>query len=248
MKMERMRKEAVVPNLKYYPGLCLEGLRKTSKNIGQDSRSPGQDLNSGPPEYETGVLATRPRSSVTISTLQFIPYVAIKWLAFQLDDDHVGVVRLCLWTSATSGLTVHLSSDTWDWITTVEWTRQRKTLDSSIRAFWQSYQQSHPVAGRRNGRIKLWIWPCEVFLFIHAYYFFASHKILHGTDGFTSRPKEGVLRIFITLQNPSPRSGLNSRTLGPIASTLTITPPRRLSPYITYVVGFYSVLSMVYSN
>jgi hypothetical protein len=199
MKWKGWERKLSWPNLKYYPGICLEGLRKTTKNIGQDSRSPGPDLNSGPPEYEAGVLATRPRSSVTISTLQFIPYVAIKWLAFQLDDDHVDVVRLRLWTSATSGLTVHLSSDTWAWITTVEWTRQRKTLDSSIRAFWQSYQQSHPVAGRRNGRKKWWIRPCEVFLFIHANYFFASHKILHGTDGVTSRPKEGVLPIFITL-------------------------------------------------
>jgi hypothetical protein len=47
-------------------------------------------------------------------------------------------------------------------------------------------------------------------------------------DGFTSHPKEGVLRILIALKNPSPRPGLNTRTLGPMASTLTITPPRRL--------------------
>jgi hypothetical protein len=32
-------------------------------------------------------------------------------------------------------------------------------------------------------------------------------KILHGADGFTSPPKEGVLRIFITLKNPSPLAG-----------------------------------------
>jgi hypothetical protein len=51
-------------------------------------------------------------------------------------------------------------------------------------------------------------------------------KILrHGTSGFTSHPKEGVLRIFIALKNPSP--GLNSRPLGPMASTLTTTPPVR---------------------
>jgi hypothetical protein len=28
-------------------------------------------------------------------------------------------------------------------------------------------------------------------------------KILHGADGFTSPPKEVVVRIFITLKNPS---------------------------------------------
>jgi hypothetical protein len=40
------------PNLRYYPGICLEGLRKTTKNLSQDNRSPGRDLNPGPPEYE----------------------------------------------------------------------------------------------------------------------------------------------------------------------------------------------------
>jgi hypothetical protein len=33
------------PNLKYYPGICLEGMRKTTKTLCKDSRSPGQDLN-----------------------------------------------------------------------------------------------------------------------------------------------------------------------------------------------------------
>jgi hypothetical protein len=33
-------------------------------------------------------------------------------------------------------------------------------------------------------------------------------KILrHGTSGFSSYPKEGVLRIFIALKNPSPWPG-----------------------------------------
>jgi hypothetical protein len=44
------------PNYRYYPGICLEGLRTIMKNIRQDSRSPGQDLNPGLPEYEAGVL------------------------------------------------------------------------------------------------------------------------------------------------------------------------------------------------
>jgi hypothetical protein len=54
-------------------------------------------------------------------------------------------------------------------------------------------------------------------------------KILrHGTSVFISHPNEGVLWIFIALKNPSPRTSLNSRPLGPVASTLTTTPPRRL--------------------
>jgi hypothetical protein len=38
-------------------------MRKTEKNISQDSQSPDQDLNLGPPVYEAGVLTTRPLCS-----------------------------------------------------------------------------------------------------------------------------------------------------------------------------------------
>jgi hypothetical protein len=52
-------------------------------------------------------------------------------------------------------------------------------------------------------------------------------NLRHGTDGFTSPPKEVVLRIFITLKKiHRPRSGSNPRTLGPMASTLTTSPTR----------------------
>jgi hypothetical protein len=50
--------------LSHYPGIRLEGLGKATKTFSQYSRSPGQDLNPGHPEYE-GVLTTRPRRSVT---------------------------------------------------------------------------------------------------------------------------------------------------------------------------------------
>jgi hypothetical protein len=49
-EMERMWKEKSWHNLRYYPGICLEGLRKTTKNLGQDYWSPGCGLNLGPPE------------------------------------------------------------------------------------------------------------------------------------------------------------------------------------------------------
>jgi hypothetical protein len=63
-------------------------------------------------------------------------------------------------------------------------------------------------------------------------------KILrNGTSGFTSRPKEGVLRIFHALQNPLSWPGSNSRPLGPVASTLTTTPPRlMLTEVVKYIV------------
>jgi hypothetical protein len=50
-------------------------------------------------------------------------------------------------------------------------------------------------------------------IFIHA------RKVLLHAD-FTSPPKEVVLRIH------RPRWGSNPRTLGPVASTLTTSPPR----------------------
>jgi hypothetical protein len=41
--------------LAYYLGICIERPRKTTKTLSQDSRSPGRDLNQGPPKYETRV-------------------------------------------------------------------------------------------------------------------------------------------------------------------------------------------------
>jgi hypothetical protein len=37
------------------------GLRKNTKSVSQDSRSPDRDLNAIPPEYEAVVVTTRPR-------------------------------------------------------------------------------------------------------------------------------------------------------------------------------------------
>jgi hypothetical protein len=57
---------------------------------------------------------------------------------------------------------------------------------------------------------------------------FTCRKMLrHGASGFTSHPKEGVLRIFITLKIHRLGGGLNPRPLGSVESTLTATPPRR---------------------
>jgi hypothetical protein len=53
-------------------------------------------------------------------------------------------------------------------------------------------------------------------------------KLLHGTDGFTSPPKEGMLRIFLPRKIRQLRSGLNQRTWVPEARMLTTTPPKPL--------------------
>jgi hypothetical protein len=44
--------------------------------------------------------------------------------------------------------------------------------------------------------------------------------------------KEGVLRTFIALKNPSPWPGSNPKLLGPVESILTTTPSRR--PFYRY--------------
>jgi hypothetical protein len=51
----------------------------------------------------------------------------------------------------------------------------------------------------------------------------------HGTHGFTSVPKEGVLRIFPPLKIRRLRPGLNPQTWVPEASTLTPRPPKPLN-------------------
>jgi hypothetical protein len=44
-----------VLKLRHYPRIRPEGQRKTTKNISQEIRYSGQDLNPGHPEYEAGV-------------------------------------------------------------------------------------------------------------------------------------------------------------------------------------------------
>jgi hypothetical protein len=62
----------------YYPGIRLEGLEKTAKDLSQDSRSPRRDLNPEPSEYEAEVLTTRPRRLVSrLSVGQFLSDCAV---------------------------------------------------------------------------------------------------------------------------------------------------------------------------
>jgi hypothetical protein len=59
-KLERMWKEAVLAQFKALPGICLNGVTKTTETPSDDSRSSDRDLNAGHPEYEAGVLTTKP--------------------------------------------------------------------------------------------------------------------------------------------------------------------------------------------
>jgi hypothetical protein len=67
-------------------------------------------------------------------------------------------------------------------------------------------------------------------------------NLYHAVKSYDMGPtaKEGVLRIFIALKNPSISPGLNPRTLVPVASTLAIAPPRLLSLMLLSV-GLYFI-------
>jgi hypothetical protein len=49
------------PNLRYYLGIFLEGLRNTTKVLSQDNRSLRRELNQKPLEYKEGLITTQLR-------------------------------------------------------------------------------------------------------------------------------------------------------------------------------------------
>jgi hypothetical protein len=53
-------------------------------------------------------------------------------------------------------------------------------------------------------------------------------KAGHGTDGFTSPPKEGVLRIFFARKNPKASAGFEPANLGTKGQHATSGPPKPL--------------------
>jgi hypothetical protein len=57
MNRKRCEMRQSWPNLRHYPSMCLEGERKTTKSLNQDSRSLNRDLNPQHPEY--GLLGRR---------------------------------------------------------------------------------------------------------------------------------------------------------------------------------------------
>ena len=54
-------------------------------------------------------------------------------------------------------------------------------------------------------------------------------NLRHGTNGFTSLPKEGVLRIFFALKNPTASAGFERANLGTKGQHATSRPPKPLS-------------------
>ena len=62
----------------------------------------------------------------------------------------------------------------------------------------------------RNGR---WILPENARLPLTFGDLLHAVNLLHGTDGFTSLPNEGVLRIFFALKNPTASAGFEPANL-----------------------------------
>jgi hypothetical protein len=90
-----------------------------------------------------------------------------------------------------------------------------ETPNSSTRALWKSCQQSYLVAKQEELAKKIMNLALQS---ISIYTFKGSltnrNILLHGADGFTSPPKEGVLQIFITHKNPSLSAGFEPVNLG----------------------------------
>ena len=70
-------------------------------------------------------------------------------------------------------------------------------------------------------------------------------NLRHGTNGFTSLPKEGLLRIFSPWKIRRLRPGSNPRTWVPKASTLPLDLRSRFS-YLTYLLVIPEVFGVVF--
>jgi hypothetical protein len=57
-------------------------------------------------------------------------------------------------------------------------------------------------------------------------------NLRHGTDGFTSSPKEGVMRIFLALKNPTASAGFEPANLSTKGQHATSRPPKPLSTHL----------------
>jgi hypothetical protein len=87
------------------------------------------------------------------------------------------------------------------------------------------------ICGRETRRMIL---PRDADFHEHSRVLLHAVNLLYGTDGFTSPPKEGVLRTFSPLKIWRLRPGLNSRTWVPKASTVPLDHRSHSIPSITF--------------
>ena len=84
-----------------------------------------------------------------------------------------------------------------------------------------------------GGKVKLWARNVREFCLnadLHFTFRDLLHavKLRHGTDGFTSPPKEGVQRIFFCTKNPTASAGCEPANLGTRGQHATCRPPKPL--------------------
>jgi hypothetical protein len=123
-----------------------------------------------------------------------------------VDDDYVEGVRLSLWILAIIGLILHHPRDIWTWRTMVRW-------------YWQSSLTI--IQGKSSSSKAEKLCKEMVNLSLRSIFVYTPKRSLtcrkilrHGADGFTSPPKEGVLRIFIAVKNSSALAGIEAANLG----------------------------------
>jgi len=59
-------------------------------------------------------------------------------------------------------------------------------------------------------------------------------NLRHGTDGFTSPPKEDVLKIFFALKNPTASAGFEPANLGTKGQHATSRPPKPILAHYVF--------------
>jgi hypothetical protein len=60
------------------PGIILEGLRKTTKNLSQDSIFPGRDSNQARPEYKSTELPLYQGRAIAQAVSRWLPTAAVR--------------------------------------------------------------------------------------------------------------------------------------------------------------------------
>ena len=98
----------------------------------------------------------------------------------------------------------------------------------------QASPRISPRESTQRRKVELWARSIREFCLnadLHVTFrdFLHAVKLRHGTDGFTSPTKEGVLRIFSPLKIRRLRPGANPRTWVPKASTLPLDHQSRFA-------------------
>ena len=119
------------------------------------------------------------------------------------------------------------------------------TTDRSLKAYcailirrsnfrYQASPRVSPRESTQRRKVELWARNVRKFclnsdLYVTFRDLLHDVKLRHGTDGFTSPPKEGVLRIFFRPKNPTASAGCEPANLGTKGQHATSRPPKPLT-------------------